>query len=621
MDLFVVAPNSGSLDRLLRRLNGRSFHWAYVGQSVVRSIGLGKRLSGQGQALEFSQEFHRTARELRGAYIDYIGALSLSHGSPRWWLSWLSEKNVWFSKCFLHACYVKTCLGFIEKGADEVWPMVFVVEDDVVRRCLISNMGHEYADGLQVIEPRLRDRLESLRGLASMILHRVFFVLRGFYRIVVAKYLHRMPEHKTLSLEKSVQSPLTLVVTWVVDRRQFSLESKFDDAYFRGLSSYCRSQGKKVATVPVVLNTVPYRVALAHMGNSDEPFLVPHSYLTILDVLRSAVRSVARMSLNGSPPPFAGMEISGLIRHEMYRQWVHHRVAEAWLFYELPRRWKEAGMSVERVIFPYESHIWSRALTMGLRRYMPETRIVGYQHSSVPSLVLNYFISPQEAGIAPLPDSVVANGEHPAELFRESGYGHERVRVGGALRYQAILRSTQNGHRSIPNDGPPTVLVATSIGIVESSELVWKTYQAFRDRKDLRVVIKCHPATPYRRVAKTLGEVPLPEHFSISDEPLGHLLKQSRVMIYSTSSSCIEALANGVPVVHLQPDFDLDFDPLDFAPDSRRVANSPQELASAVDQILEAPQDVMAANDEKGKRVVHQLLGEVNEASYAAFLK
>ncbi|MFQ5875040.1 MAG: hypothetical protein ACE5JL_14765, partial [Dehalococcoidia bacterium] len=135
------------------------------------------------------------------------------------------------------------------------------------------------------------------------------------------------------------------------------------------------------------------------------------------------------------------------------------------------------------------------------------------------------------------------------------------------------------------------------------------------------VILKCHPLMPFRRIARALGLAPLPEHIQVSEEPLERLLQEGGVMVYSTGLSCIEALDLGVPVVHLQPDLNLDLDPLDFAPEVRPSVRTPRELAAAVEHIVRDRQSLVTTYGEQWRTVVQQLLGEVSEETYALFLE
>ena len=105
------------------------------------------------------------------------------------------------------------------------------------------------------------------------------------------------------------------------------------------------------------------------------------------------------------------------------------------------------------------------------------------------------------------------------------------------------------------------ILITCSIDKNRTIELIRKVIRDLGDNLDHQVVIKCHPHMPYQDIIDALGD--LPRHFVVSTLPMGELLKNSRILYYAESSTCVEALACGVPVKHIISDFMVDLDPLD----------------------------------------------------------
>ena len=62
-------------------------------------------------------------------------------------------------------------------------------------------------------------------------------------------------------------------------------------------------------------------------------------------------------------------------------------------------------------------------------------------------MLLNYFISEFESQSIPLPDRIVANGSYTARVLAHSGYGSDRVVLGGGLRqsYLQPILYRENG--------------------------------------------------------------------------------------------------------------------------------------------------------------------------------
>ncbi|MFQ5872487.1 MAG: hypothetical protein ACE5JL_01605, partial [Dehalococcoidia bacterium] len=322
--LLIAAFDGVSLRRVLKTVREEPFRWAYVGPHVARSVALSQRLAPHGERVDLSALFHTTVAELKGVYVDYIGSLGPERASLDWWLGWLSEKNVYVSKTFLHACYVKTCLKLLQDSVSEPRLLVLIIENPAVRRCLLRNLPPQKLHSVHVVEPRWRRHLLVLRDVAEMVARRGFFLLNGLYHITVAKYLYGSYRRSVLKGSRRRSDPLTLFVTWV-DSRSFPQDGGYIDAYLGDAARYARQRGDNVATVPVVLRRLPYGRALASMKASGESFLPPHAFLTVVDLLRATALTTFGQEWHTPFPPFASLDISDLIWEDQHREWASQR--------------------------------------------------------------------------------------------------------------------------------------------------------------------------------------------------------------------------------------------------------------------------------------------------------
>jgi hypothetical protein len=125
---------------------------------------------------------------------------------------------------------------------------------------------------------------------------------------------------------------------------------------------------------------------------------------------------------------------------------------------------------------------------------------------------------------------------------------------------------------------------------------------------------------PFQKFAKDLGKFDLPVNFSLSQKPLTQLLEKSHFLIYTSSTACIEGLAMGVPVIHVESDFIIDIDPLDFSPEARESVRSPADIKKSVDLIVAKNQGKILEKQKISKKIVRELFGEVNDNVYDLFL-
>ena len=162
------------------------------------------------------------------------------------------------------------------------------------------------------------------------------------------------------------------------------------------------------------------------------------------------------------------------------------------------------------------------------------------------------------------------------------------------------------------------VLVTPSNSPEEAAELVHTAVDLFDESDGVRIVIKCHPIMPFEKVSDSI-DGQLPKHVEVSDEPLTDLMSSSSVMVYSGSTVCIQALAFGVPVVHLLPQFDFDLDPLETVPDLRLEAAGLEELRQKVDWVLRHRDEYIAQHQERWDRFVDEMYAPVDRSDVSCF--
>lgn len=128
------------------------------------------------------------------------------------------------------------------------------------------------------------------------------------------------------------------------------------------------------------------------------------------------------------------------------------------------------------------------------------------------------------------------------------------------------------------NSEPKVILVTTSIGKDEALELILKAIKAYSNR-NYRVIVKLHPAGPQL-------DLHLPDNFTISNTPVSQLLEEASLLLYTSSTTCVEAVGVGIPALQVQSDYRIDMDILAMYPGARETARTPAEILSKTQLIL-----------------------------------
>lgn len=254
------------------------------------------------------------------------------------------------------------------------------------------------------------------------------------------------------------------------------------------------------------------------------------------------------------------------------------------VFEELTRHLKEGS----KVIAVCEMQWWERALYIYAGKMGITT--IGFQHTLVPELILNYFNDPREIGgedfVAgcPLPDYMATSGKTIAEIFVKHGWPSERVFVWGAQRFESLKDA---GSHIVPwKDREDYFICAFSIHTTHAKKILSLFEDAFRHGAGYKILLKGHPSMDLRKIASRTGVKLDPGTFTFTDSPIPEIIKRAKGIMVTESSCSFFALACGIPVIVLRIPDQIDCNPLSYVTDIPFYAYSPEGLRSLCDRII-----------------------------------
>jgi surface carbohydrate biosynthesis protein (TIGR04326 family) len=274
-------------------------------------------------------------------------------------------------------------------------------------------------------------------------------------------------------------------------------------------------------------------------------------------------------------------------------------------------------LPVRSLVFTYENNAWEKAFIGKLRKLFPQATCIGYQHSTTTPNFLYYYLSGSRIDRDYVPDFVITNGDYPTAFLKRNNYPPDRVVTGGALRYRSGKPAG-----AIPSGSPThnNRILITPPGIIdEAAELLEKVYEALGPVPGLDLQVKIHPFLPRARLEERLP-AGLAGRIRYTDRPVHELLPEANLLVYSTTSTCIEALSCGVPVLKIRSEHRLDLDPLgDFQGSTPfiSVATQPDDIRDAVLRMKEL--EPGEGDRETIRKIVLSIFGPVDEETYRKF--
>lgn len=476
--------------------------------------------------LPLGDRLHLHSRRLRRHFLDLIAELGRGEkDQSAWWAGTLSWKDPAASDLFLLCCYQALCLELV----DEDKPLAVVVEDLWLLSQLEINLR-----GNKSVEFRGADGLAAARLAAATL---------GLARRV--KWLGRMILSRLRQdLHSGVQAPdpaaarQVLIYSHLMPR---SLEGKWTDHYLTGLDEELSAAGFKVARVADT-DVTGFEAEVAERAATVVPLILFASPAAFLRAVTALPPSTHATALDSVP-------IGILLRREWWHDFSRAGRCAA-LLLESALNALFAAARFEACVYPWENQPQERMLLLAAKR--AGIRTVGCQHTTVPELMLHFYAGRGEADWAPMPDRLLACGSYPLEKLRLEGFPPERLLLGGSRRY-----ATPSGVGLAAGDG--AVLALLPLDPATTRTLLGAMARLSRDKGNT-IVIKAHPAMGLKK--EDLGF-----EAELADGPLDAVLARCGPVVFTGTTSGIEAWLAGHPVLRFRAEAQLDVDPCDMLGD------------------------------------------------------
>jgi surface carbohydrate biosynthesis protein (TIGR04326 family) len=539
----VIVFHPEDADKAKQAVAGRSFTWLYLGQDTVQRENISVVMGGQNRRLT-GDLLLETAEKQKQPFLDFLAGLGREQKNRRyWWASDIAYRSPLTSDFFQVWCYAALFDELCAEARTKHQSLVIFISD----RWLYLHLQEKARSSNSRILFKSSVRLwpEAVKLSARFIAYRLYFLQRAIRYYVNARRStgqnQRSVPHQTGKSERRVY-----LYSWIQERF-FNAKGEFHDAYFGWLPAILAKNGIKITYItPMFLPENLKRKCLAH-GGFEFTFL--DSYLHLRDILKSFFAFFS-VSIGKE-----ARHLKTLIRRQALREiFFHNHIA----YYHAYKSWlkKIDGESIT-IIYPFENQPSEKMLCLAARETGKKIRLIAYQHSTVPSFLLNYFAGAGESTNMPLPDCIVADSTSTLEKLGKAGYGATKLVNGGALRYEYLHHTTGNRPLQKPNR-PKTVLIALPYTVGLTEEMLLATYNAFAEMSTIEVLIKYHPAVNPESLRIKLP--PRPAHFKETKKDIMELLPEIDLVVCWSSTMVLEMFLTGVPVVRYRSEYHIGVD-------------------------------------------------------------
>lgn len=560
-----------------------------------------------------SIRFNQVAADIRIAYNDAIAGLARAYPKDlAWQLSSLTSRHSNLSFTFLRCCQLALVQDYLMRGVR----IGHVVTDSrAMQQVLVKYLGTKGA-GVRVIVKRslqawLIQRLRPWKYLLSVMLH-------TFAQGLCARVTRPRPSPE--------RPPLTLLDCFVLPG-SFSDGVVYQDRYYPGVLDYLRDPEKeRTFYLPtfVGVGLLAYGGLYRKIRRPENRFLLREDYLCLKDYV-SAFGAMGRVSaltraLPSGKHQFLGFDLAPLLLEEIAQTRTNGSSFLAFLNYRLAQRLSERRVSVRLVVDWNENQVIDKGFVKGFHDFHPGTPVIGYRGFIVDP-GFHIYLHPTRAEIEAgfIPDELRVIGEGLVPRIKE--FAPElTVKSAPAFRFSELW-----GERSTSGVSQNSyVLVALPIHRESMQGILSLIDRALENPalQKIDLALKPHPIYDEKQVRRMFPGPWRKNLFFVSGD-FNECLDRATVLIGNYSSTCVEALARGIPTVVVggQSGFTHNPVPPEIPKSIWALCYQADELTDAVTRFFHRSPEEIESYRRLGESIRERYFTKVDRDSVREFLR
>jgi surface carbohydrate biosynthesis protein (TIGR04326 family) len=524
---------------------------------------------------EHNRLLNRIASNLRVPFNNFIEELSNGNeDNIDWWVSNIASRNTLSCSLYTNLSY----LAFVDHLLNDGYRINRIavysrgLAKTFKRHFLKKNISTKVFNN-EVLTERFK---KIVKPYYSFIFSCIHFFMQYIY---ARKTKMAMKNH----LNNNLAYEIILLDTFVL-KNSFRGNSYIDRYYSNIFDFLSESERQQIYYLPTFDKIKDYPTIFKKMRTAKQNFLVKEDFLRIMDYIYALTYLIRMKRIKINFTDFFGIDVVDLLKSEIYQGLALYSSMEALLKYRLAKRLKEKGVRIRLVIDWFENQAIDKGANAGFRRFYGDVPIIGYQGFINSDFYLCAYPTTYEMNYKLLPNKIAVIGNALVDRVKEFCPTLD-VAIAPAFRFQRAWKPKENFNDS----DILTILTALPIMLSEGN-IILKIIAAalmkneVKNIKNIRVLVKYHPTSTAGQIKRKIGNHRHPEFIFVEGD-IGEYIDKADILISGSSTSvCLEALAEGIPVIIIGSQSDISHNPIpeDIKEDIWTLCYSSEEVAQAI---------------------------------------
>ena len=494
---------------------------------------------------DISLLFNKISHEKRADFNEFITSISKPNiKNLDWWVQGPASRNTYGSPLFHYYCVLFLINNLIKEKR-------FLFKGVIVNSLSFKVIVEELLSSSNVKNCKVYSKY-SFKEIFKQILKKHFLLFYLLFRKCFQLLVVRI-----IGSNNIPDKPLVLIDT-------FLMPGYIDNDRWYGSLWDNLSKEQKLETffVPTLVLTpfkdiiFLYRRAQLSVRN----YIFKENYLTLKDVIFAFGHTKRIKKIKIQKISLLGYEFSSLVEEELNNNSDINTVIESILTYRFIDRFNQAGLEVRLAIDWFEGQVLDKAWNMGFKNYFPKTKKIGYRPTESFPLYLSSYPIPIEREAHVIPDVMALQGKGTVFSVKEFLPNLDTIVI-PSFKSQYVWKFQENKLSQSKYMVLVTLPISINYSILIINRLI-NVCNAIPIKSDtIKLLIKPHPAQSLKKIKNKLPE--LPKYISLTEEKsFVTLLYSTNLLITEASSTCLEAMACGIPVIMMENEEGLTYDPI-----------------------------------------------------------
>lgn len=540
---------------------------------------------------------NKIADNTRSDYNALIEKLSIINTKNSfWWFSEIASRNVFATDLFQNLCYLELVAVIIKK------------------QILISEIITSSTALAKVLKKKYQNiKITVVANIGfSEVLRPVYFYLMNCLRLF-RQYTAALLTKKTKNLPLNI----TLIDTFIFNH---SFNGKiFKDRY---LNYFCDTMEKdffsNVYFTPTYIGINNYFKTYKQIRNSKQNFILKEDFLNPFDIIGALFYPIKLYQLKLLNISYKNFDISSLLYSARYQNLNSFGTIEAILKYKFAKRLSKKKVSIRMVIDWFENQSIDKGFNLGFRTYYPDIIHKGYQVVLGQKNYLCFYPTKHENESKVLPQIIYTSGRRNIESLKEFS-PDLNIGIAPSFRYEHLWKE----RRFSPDISYFSILIVLP-GLLEDATSVIRLLNIVVNSftQNIRFFVKLHPSVKLEEVKnKSTGK--WSSKFKVIEGDFSEAIEKSNLVISANSSSCLEVIAKGIPIIIIGSQSGLTHNPIpeSIKSDIWSLCYTSKELLDAINFYKNQTLEKRKEYNKIGKQIREDYFEPVTKEGVRKFLQ